>query len=123
VDGMDVFAVTKAMQDAVQRAREESRPTLLEVRTYRYRGHSMSDPQNYRTKEEMEEKKNEDPIIRLKQYLITKKLADNEALDAIDEEVKAEVTASVEFADASPLPPLEEMYTDVYVQQDYPFLA
>jgi len=123
VDGMDVLSVTKAIQDAARRGREESRPTLLEVRTYRYRGHSMSDPQNYRTKEEMDAKKNEDPIIRLKSYLLDRKLSDAEALDAIDEEVKAEVTAAVEFADASPQPPLEEMYTDVYTQENYPFLA
>ncbi len=123
VDGMDVFAVTKAIQDAAKRGREEARPTLLEVRTYRYRGHSMSDPQKYRTKEEMDAKKNEDPIIRLKAYLLDRQLTDEAALDALDEEVKAEVTDAVDFADASPQPPLEEMYTDVYVQENYPFLA
>ena len=122
VDGMDVLTMTKAMQDAVAYART-NRPILLEVRTYRYRGHSMSDPQNYRTKEEMDAKKNEDPIIRLKAYLVDRGLATADALDAVDEEVKAEVLAAVEFAEASPEPAIKEAYDDVYVQTDYPFLA
>ena len=123
VNGMDVFAVYKAVKDHVERAREESQPALLEIRTYRYRGHSMSDPQKYRTKEELEEKKNEDPIIRLKSYLLEHDLSDNDALDVLDEEVKAEVMDAVEFADESDLPPLDSIYDDVYVQDDYPFLA
>ncbi len=123
VDGMDVFTVYHAMRELAKQAREENKPALVEIRTYRYRGHSMSDPQKYRTKEEMEAKKNEDPIIKLKAYLIDHKLADNAQLDAIDDEVKAEVNASVEFAENSPYPPLETMYEDVYVQEDYPFIV
>jgi len=122
VDGMDVLTVLKAMQDAVARART-NQPTLMEIRTYRYRGHSMSDPQNYRTKEEMDAKKEQDPIIRLKAYLIDRGLSTNEALDAVDEDVKGEVLRAVEFAEASPEPALETAYQDVYVQKDYPFLA
>ncbi len=122
VNGMDVFAVYDAMKTHVEMARE-GQPSLLEIRTYRYRGHSMSDPAKYRTKEELEEKKNEDPIIRLKQYLIEHDLSDNDALDAIDEEVKQEVLDAVEFAEESDLPPLEAIYEDVYVQDDYPFLT
>ncbi|MDZ4698869.1 MAG: pyruvate dehydrogenase (acetyl-transferring) E1 component subunit alpha [Rhodothermales bacterium] len=120
VNGMDVFAVYKAMQDHIAMARK-GQPSLLEIRTYRYRGHSMSDPQKYRTKEEMDAKKNEDPIIRLKSYMIEHKLATNEVLDAVDEEVNNEVLASVEFAENSPFPGLETIYEDIYTQQDYPF--
>ena len=120
VNGMDVFAVYKAMQDHIAMART-GRPSLMEIRTYRYRGHSMSDPQKYRTKEEMDAKKNEDPIIRLKSYMIEHKLATNEVLDAVDEEVNNEVLASVEFAENSPFPDLETIYEDIYTQQDYPF--
>lgn len=122
VDGMDVFDVVEAMQKHVEMARG-GQPSFLEIRTYRYRGHSMSDPQKYRTKEEMEAKKNEDPIIRLKAYLVDKGIATNEDLDAVDEEVKAEVMAAVEFADNSEPPPISTIYEDVYVQKDYPFLT
>ena len=122
VNGMDVFAVTKAMQDHVAMARE-NRSSMLEIRTYRYRGHSMSDPQKYRTKEELESKKDEDPIIRLKAYIIGEKMSDAEALDAIDEDVKAEVLASVEFAEKSPAPDLSTIYEDIYEEDDYPFIS
>ena len=123
VNGMDVFEVYHAMRELAKQAREESKPALVEIRTYRYRGHSMSDPQKYRTKEEMEAKKNEDPIIRLKSYMVENGLASNEDLDAVDEEVKQEVMDSVEFAENSPFPPVETMYEDVYVQEDYPFIV
>ena len=122
INGMDVFAVTKAMQDHVEMARD-FKPSMLEVRTYRYRGHSMSDPQKYRTKEELEEKKNEDPIIRLKAYIMEHKMSDADALDAVDEDVKEEVMASVEFSENSPLPDLEEIYDNVYEEDDYPFIG
>lgn len=122
VDGMDVFSVLKAMQDHVALARQ-NKPSMLEIRTYRYRGHSMSDPQKYRTKEELESKKNQDPIIRLKAYILEHKLTTNKALDAIDEDVKQEVMASVEFAESSPAPELSEIYDHIYSDSDYPFLA
>jgi len=122
VNGMDAFAVCKAVQEHVALART-GKPSLLEIRTYRYRGHSMSDPGKYRTKEELERKKNEDPIIRLKAYLIEYDLADHDTLDQIDEEVKQEVLDAVEFAENSPFPSEEAIYEDVYSQEDYPFLA
>lgn len=122
VNGMDVFEVYRAMRDLAALARE-GKPSLVEVRTYRYRGHSMSDPAKYRTKEEMEERRNQDPILRLKSYIVGKGLADADELDGIDEEVKEEVLASVTFAEESPLPPIETIYEDIYVQQDYPFLT
>lgn len=122
VDGMDVFSVCQAMRDHVDMARE-GQPSIVEIRTYRYRGHSMSDPGKYRTKEELEAKKNEDPILRLKSYLIQESLMSNEELDVLDVEVKAEVAASVTFADESPFPPLEDIYEHVYTQEDFPFLT
>jgi pyruvate dehydrogenase E1 component alpha subunit len=123
VDGMDLFTVYKAMKELADESRKTNRPVLIDMRTYRYRGHSMSDPAKYRTKEELEAKKNEDPIVRLKAYMLERKISDNKTLDAIDEDVKEEVNASVEFAENSPFPPVETMYEDVYVQEDYPFLA
>ncbi len=121
-NGMDVFTILKAMSDHVEMARE-NQPSLLEVRTYRYRGHSMSDPANYRTKNELDEKKEEDPIIRLKGYMLEHEMATNDDFDAIDEEVKQEVLAAVEFSEESEFPPISSIYKDVYVQKDYPFLT
>lgn len=121
-NGMDVFSVHKAMTDHIEMARN-GQPSILEVRTYRYRGHSMSDPANYRTKDELDEKKNEDPIIRLKGYILENDLSSNEELDGWDEEIKEEVMNAVEFSEESEFPPIETMYQDVYTQEDYPFLT
>lgn len=127
IDGMDLFEVYGAFKEIADDARGEAdgqtKPYFVEVQTYRYRGHSMSDPQKYRTKEEMESKKNEDPIVRTKQYLVENGLATNDDLDGVDEDVKAEVMRAVEFAEQSPLPDVETMYEDVYVQEDYPFIS
>ncbi len=120
VSGMDVFSVYEAMKHHVALARNYQ-PSLIEIRTYRYRGHSMSDPQKYRTKEELDAKKNEDPILRLKAYLLDNKLATNDSLDKVDEEVKQEVLESVEFSENSPFPDLDTIYEDIYTQEDYPF--
>jgi pyruvate dehydrogenase E1 component alpha subunit len=119
IDGMDLFEVYGAFKQIADDARGEAdgqtKPYFVEVQTYRYRGHSMSDPQKYRTKEEMEAKKNEDPIVRTRLYVLENDLATDEQLDQIDEEVKAEVMASVEFAEQSPLPDISTMYEDVFV--------
>lgn len=123
INGMDVFEVYHAMKTLADEARETQRPMLVEIRTYRYRGHSMSDPQKYRTKEEMDSKKNEDPIIRLQAYILNNNLIPEEELTAIDEEVKQEVMDSVTFAENSPAPGIETMYEDVYVQEDFPFMT
>ena len=127
IDGMDLFEVYGAFKaigdDARGEADGQTKPYFVEVQTYRYRGHSMSDPQKYRTKEEMEAKKDEDPIIRTKKYILDADLATQEALDQIDEDVKAEVMESVEFAENSPLPDVSTMYEDVYVQDDFPFVS
>ena len=121
-NGMDVFSVYKAISDHVKMARE-NKPSILEVRTYRYRGHSMSDPANYRTKEELDEKRNEDPIIRLKSYILEHEMSTNEELDQVDEEVKKLVLESVEFSENSDFPEIDSIYEDVYTQEDYPFLT
>jgi len=127
IDGMDLFEVYGAFKEIADDARGatdgQTKPYFVEVQTYRYRGHSMSDPQKYRTKEEMESKKNEDPIIKTKKYIVDHQLADLERLDEIDEQVKDEVMEAVEFAEQSPLPEVETMYEDVYAQDDYPFIA
>ena len=120
--GMDIFSVYKAMSDHIAKARN-NRPSILEVRTYRYRGHSMSDPANYRTKEELDSMKEEDPIIRLKGYMLEHELASNEELDAVDDEVKQEVMDAVTFSEESDAPAIREIYEDVYSQGDYPFLT
>lgn len=121
-NGMDVFSVYKAISEHVEMARH-NQPSILEIRTYRYRGHSMSDPANYRTKDELDEKKEDDSIIRLKSYILEHELSTNEELDEVDAEVKQEVIEAVEFADKSDFPEIEEIYDHVYVQDDYPFLT
>lgn len=122
VDGMDVFAVYEAMKKAAQHARSGQGPYFLEMLTYRYRGHSMSDPAKYRTREEVEKYREKDPIARLQNYLYTHNLVTNEELDRLEEEVAAEVADAVAFAEASPYPDPAQLYQDVYVQPDYPFL-
>jgi len=115
VNGMDVLEVLHATERAVQRARHGGHPTLLEVRTYRYMGHSMSDPLHgvYRTKEEVEEQKEQDPITRLAGQLREAGAIDQAGLDAIDAEVHAEAEAAVRFADESPEPDPDELMRHV----------
>jgi len=116
VDGMDVLAVRDAVKKAVERARAGEGPYILEVKTYRYRGHSMSDPAKYRTKEEVDEvKKTRDPIDHIKTLLAAANAMEDE-LKAIDNEIKAIVAEAVQFAQESPEPDPSELYTDVYVE-------
>ncbi len=122
VDGMDPAAVHKAMDEAAQRARAGEGPTFLEMRTYRYKGHSMSDPQKYRTKEELESYKAKDPIELTRHTIISEGYADEKWFEEIEAKVKAEVDESVKFAEESPLPEASELYTDVYVEKGYPFI-
>ena len=114
VDGMDVLAVREATLRAVERARKEYLPTLLEIRTYRFMGHSMSDPGNYRTRAEIEKYQERDPIKLFTATLLEEKVADEKTLEEIDRKVREEVEDSLKFADESPLPDPEELYTDVY---------
>ncbi len=116
VDGMDVEAVAEAGARAAEHARSGKGPYILEMKTYRYRGHSMSDPAKYRTKEEVDEvKKTRDPIEHLRERLASMKVGEDE-LKVIDAEVKAIVAASAEFARTSPEPDPSELYTDVYLE-------
>lgn len=121
INGLDLFSMIEKLQEVAADIRENSTPWFLEVRTYRYRGHSMSDPQNYRSKEEMEEFKLLDPIERVKSYILKEKVADLATLEKIEEEVNAEVMDSIEFAENSPFPEADELYKDVYVEDDFPF--
>ncbi|MGM0555084.1 MAG: pyruvate dehydrogenase (acetyl-transferring) E1 component subunit alpha [Myxococcota bacterium] len=117
-DGQDIFKVYDGLKKAVDRAREEQRPTLVEVRTYRYKGHSMSDPATYRTKEEVEEAQKRDPIQRFTQWLIDNDISSQEELSEIDERMKSRAKDAVEFADNSDFPDASELTTDIYV--DWP---
>jgi pyruvate dehydrogenase E1 component alpha subunit len=114
VDGMDVLAVREATLRAVERARKDYLPTLLEIRTYRFMGHSMSDPGNYRTRAEIEKYQERDPIKLFAASLLEEKILDQTTLDEIDQKVREEVEDSLRFAEESPLPDPEELYTDIY---------
>jgi pyruvate dehydrogenase E1 component alpha subunit len=116
-DGQDVFAVREAMKECVDRARADSAPTLLEVRTYRFMGHSMSDAVSgtYRPKSELEEWQKRDPIVLLRIRMQEAGQLDDAQMQALDEEVKKEVQDAWDFADNSPEPPLEALYEDIMV--------
>ena len=123
VDGMHPLAVHKAIEKAATRARKGKGPTFLEIRTYRYKGHSMSDPQKYRTKDEVESYKKLDPIEQVLSDIKKKKYATEAKIKEIKARVKKQVDACVEFAENSPFPDDSELYKDVYYQQNYPYLA
>ncbi len=116
VDGQDVLVMYSAMERAVQRARTAKHPTLLEVRTYRFMGHSMSDPihGHYRTREEVEDQRKRDPIAVWSQRLIAEGMLDEAAVKAMDQEIMAEVEDAYQFADQAPDPEPDALYTDVY---------
>jgi pyruvate dehydrogenase E1 component alpha subunit len=114
VDGMDFFAMKHAMDQAVNYVRSGNGPIILEVKTYRYRGHSMSDPAKYRTKEEVENyKENKDPIANLEKYMIEKKIIQKNQIEDLYAKTETKIEQIVEFAKNSPPPPIEELYTDV----------
>ena len=117
VDGMDVLAVKEAGEKAVAHCRSGKGPYILEVKTYRYRGHSMSDPAKYRTREEVQKVREEkDAIEHVRDLLLNGKHATDDDLKAIDKEIKAIVNDSAEFAKTSPEPDLSELWTDIYVE-------
>lgn len=122
VDGMDPVAVHNAMDEAVQRARAGEGPTFLEIRTYRYKGHSMSDPAKYRTKDELEEYKGKDPLITTKAAIMENKYADEDWFKEVEAGVKKVIDEAVKFAEESAYPDPSAIYEDVYVQEDYPFI-
>ena len=123
IDGMTAEAVHEGVARAVKRAREGDGPTLLEMKTYRYKGHSVSDPQKYRSKDEVEEYKNQDPITKVHSTIIVNKFATVDELKAIDNKIAAIVEASVKFAEESPWPDESEMLKDVYKDASYPFIV
>jgi pyruvate dehydrogenase E1 component alpha subunit len=123
VDGMSAEAVHDAVTRAVKRARQGDGPTLLEMKTYRYKGHSISDPQKYRTKDEVEEYKQRDPIQLVAATILKNKYATQDDLNVIDKRVADKVSASVKFAEESPWPSDDEVLKDIVMQKDYPFIV
>ena len=123
VDGMSPDAVQDAVARAVKRAREGGGPTLLEMKTYRFKGHSMSDPQKYRSKDELEEYKGKDPIETTKEKLLTSFGVTEGDIEVINDRIKQVVDEAVRFAEESPWPDDSELLKDVYKQEDYPFIV
>jgi pyruvate dehydrogenase E1 component alpha subunit len=123
VDGMSPEAVHEGIIRAVNRARQGEGPTLLEIKTYRYKGHSMSDPQKYRSKEEVEEYKERDPIEHCKKVLLENFKVSESEIEVMNERVRVQVEESVTFAEESPWPSDDELLKDIYVQDDYPYIV
>lgn len=123
VDGMSCEDVHNATYKAAEIARSGNGPSFLEIRTYRYRGHSMSDPAKYRTKEEVEHYKSIDPIEIVRKTLLDNQWANEADLEGINEKINLQVKQSVEFAENSPYPSDDELYKDIYQQPDYPFIT
>lgn len=123
VDGMTVEAVHQSIERAAAHCRAGNGPYLLEMETYRYKGHSMSDPAKYRTKEEVESYKAQDPIEKVLRTLLEMKYATQGDIDIIMKRVNDVVEDSVQFAEDSPYPDPSELYKDVYVQDDYPYIV
>ncbi|MFW6063064.1 MAG: pyruvate dehydrogenase (acetyl-transferring) E1 component subunit alpha [Chloroflexota bacterium] len=116
IDGMNILEVYEATETALQNIRDGEGPQFLEVITYRYEGHSMGDPLRYRTKEEVEKWREDDPIGILERHLLEEDLADRDTLEEIDEEAEETVEEAVAFAEESPLPEPEDLYKDIYVE-------
>ena len=122
VDGMDVEAVHHAIEKAAKHCRDGKGPYLLEMETYRYKGHSMSDPRKYRTKEEEEQYISNDPIEKVLQVIKKNKYATDKQIEAIHEKVKQEIVDAIKFAEESPFPEPEDMYEEIYAEPNYPFI-
>jgi pyruvate dehydrogenase E1 component alpha subunit len=122
VDGMNPVKVAEAMHEAIDRARRGDGPTFLEMKTYRYRGHSMSDAQLYRSKEEVDEYRKIDPITQVLDIIKAEKYATEAEIEAIDERVKDLVEECATFAEESDFPPVQQLYDVVYEQENYPFI-
>ncbi len=121
IDGMDIMNVYNGMKPIVDYCRENSRPAFIDMRTYRYKGHSMSDPRKYRTRDEEEQYETQDPIEKLAQYLINQRGWSGDAYDAMKKEIRGEVRDAIKWAEDSPVPPIEELYTDVYTEAWGPY--
>ncbi|MEC8627423.1 MAG: pyruvate dehydrogenase (acetyl-transferring) E1 component subunit alpha [Bacteroidota bacterium] len=121
-DGMDPDAVADTMAEVIEHARSGKGPSLVEIKTYRFKGHSMSDPQKYRTRDELNSYRDQDPIQTVKGYLLETFKVKEDVIKAIDQAVKEEVADCIEFAENSPWPDNTEVYKDIY-QDEYPFLT
>jgi len=121
--GMDVFSVNKAVQDHVQNYARQGQPSMLEVRTYRYQGHSITDPAEYRAENELDQRQSQDAINRLQDYVVDRGLATEEDITAIDDDVQQTVKDAIDAANDAPFPDDDAIYDDVYTQEDYPFIA
>jgi pyruvate dehydrogenase E1 component alpha subunit len=122
VDGMDPLAVHDALAKAAAHIRAGNGPYYLEIKTYRYKGHSVSDPGKYRSKDELKAYMDIDPITITENKIIENKIATKKEIEDIKESIELEITAAVEFAENSPLPDASELYIDNYVQKDYPYM-
>jgi len=122
VNGMSPEAVHEAIEEAAERARKGDGPTLLDIRTYRYKGHSMSDPQKYRTKDEVADWMEQDPIQHCLNVIQENKWMTVKEIEDVENWVKKEVKESVEFAENSPYPDGKELYEDVYKEDNYPYI-
>ena len=123
VDGMSCEDVHRGIERAVKRAREGDGPTFLEIKTYRFRGHSMSDPAKYRSKDEVEEYKEKDPITEVLKVIETNAWATEAEIESINEKVRLQVEECVQFAEDSPWPDDSELYKDIYVDENYPYIT
>jgi pyruvate dehydrogenase E1 component alpha subunit len=123
VDGMSPEAVHEAIERAAAHIRAGKGPYYLEIKTYRYRGHSVSDPAKYRTKEELESYKKKDPVLLTEQNILKNKIATKNEIDTIKEMIEAEIKDALEFAEASDWPLPSDLYEDNYTQEDYPFIT
>lgn len=122
VDGMDPLKIYEHAYNAISRARNGNGPTFLDILTYRYRGHSMSDAETYRSKKEVNESKNRDPILLIKQYILKTKIVTEKVLNEFKDEINKKINECVKFAELSYSANVEKLYSVVYNQKDYPFL-
>ncbi|WP_259125481.1 pyruvate dehydrogenase (acetyl-transferring) E1 component subunit alpha [Candidatus Karelsulcia muelleri] len=122
VDGMDPLKIYEHAYNAISRARNGNGPTFLDILTYRYRGHSMSDAETYRSKKEVNESKNRDPILLIKQYILKTKIVTEKVLNSFKDEINKKINECVKFAELSDSANVEKLYSVVYNQKDYPFL-
>ena len=122
IDGMRPESVHEGIERAAAHIRAGNGPYFLEIKTYRYKGHSVSDPGKYRTKQELQEYKDRDPILITENNILDNKIASQKEIDAIKESIEKEIAEAMEFADNSPLPMASDLYNDNYVQKDYPFI-
>ncbi len=122
VDGMNPESVHEALEKAAKHIRAGKGPYFLEIKTYRYKGHSVSDPANYRSRDELKDYQDKDPVKTLEKRILDEKIASEDEIKEIKDAIKEEIKEAVKFAEESDFPPASELYTDNYLQEDYPFI-